>query len=161
MFQIQTWISKLFIIFCKIWGWKKKRNFNHPIFIWHGFYVESWAPTCGAVQEGAQQLDLRLQLGQPEVDGLVVENRLLEDLPLPRVLDGLLDDDVHRGQNWRDRHVTSTSALCTIWLAWHAGWNVSQIVGFISHMGTWEPFLKRGRPFRIKHGRWLDEPSVF
>lgn len=89
---------------------------NTTIYLaWHSC-CES-APTCCAVQEGAQQLDLRLQLGQPEVDRLVVENRLLEDLPLPRVLDGLLDDDVHRGQDWRDRHVTSTSALRTVWLA--------------------------------------------
>lgn len=58
-------------------------------------------PTCGPVEEGAEQLDLRLQLRQPEVNRLVVEDGLLEDLPLPRVLDGLLDDGVHRGQDWK------------------------------------------------------------
>lgn len=49
----------------------------------------------------------------------MVEDGLLEDLPLPRVLDGLLDDGVHRGQDWRrsDRQscdLTATSAGC--WL---------------------------------------------
>lgn len=53
------------------------------------------------MDEGAKQLDLRLQFSQPEVNRLVVEDRLLEDLPLPRVLDGLLNDVVHRGQYWR------------------------------------------------------------
>lgn len=64
-------------------------------------------PTCSAVEEGAEQLDLRLQFSQPEVNWLVVEDGLLEDLPLPRVLDGLLNDVVHRGQDWRrqDREV--------------------------------------------------------
>lgn len=68
-----------------------------------------WILTCGSVQEGAQQLHLRLQLGQPEVDSLVVEHRQLEDLPLPGVLDRLLDDDVHRGQDSRDNGDSSVS----------------------------------------------------
>ena len=58
--------------------------------------------TCGAVQERAEQLHLCLQLGQAEVDRLVVENRQLEDLPLACVLDGLLDNVVHHGQNWME-----------------------------------------------------------
>lgn len=60
------------------------------------------------MEERAKQLDLCLQLSQPEVNGLVVEDGLLEDLPLPRVLDGLLNDVVHRCQDWRqqERDVT-------------------------------------------------------
>lgn len=53
------------------------------------------------VEERAEQLDLRLQLGQPEVNRLVMKDGLLEDLPLPCVLDGLLNDVVHSGQDWR------------------------------------------------------------
>lgn len=57
--------------------------------------------TCGSVDQRAKQLQLRLQLSQPEANRLVVEDRLLEDLPLPRVLDGLLNDVLHHGQSWR------------------------------------------------------------
>lgn len=57
-------------------------------------------PTCSTVEEGAEQLDFCLQLSQPEVNRLVVEDGLLEDLPLPRVLDGFLNNGVHHGQHW-------------------------------------------------------------
>lgn len=70
--------------------------------------------TCGSVDQRANQLQLRLQLSQPEADRLVVEDRLLEDLPLPRVLDGLLNHVLHHGQNWRRRdtgEVTSPQLL--------------------------------------------------
>lgn len=56
-------------------------------------------PTYCTVDEGAKQLNLRLQLRQLEVNCLVVENWLLEDLPLLRVLDGFLNDIFHCGQN--------------------------------------------------------------
>lgn len=59
------------------------------------------SPTSSMVKEGAEQLNLCLQLRQPEVNWLMVENRLLEDLPLPRVLDGLLNYVVHRRQDYR------------------------------------------------------------
>lgn len=51
------------------------------------------------MQEGAKQLHLGLQLSQPEVNSLVVKDGELEDLPLPCVLDGLLDDIFHSGHN--------------------------------------------------------------
>lgn len=57
--------------------------------------------TCSTVEEGAKQLHLRLQLSQPKVNGLVVEDGQLEDLPLLCVLDGVLYDVVHRCQDWR------------------------------------------------------------
>lgn len=62
---------------------------------------EAVLPTCGLVDQRAQQLHLGLQLSQPEANRLVVEDGLLEDLPLPCVLDGLLNDVVHYGQSWR------------------------------------------------------------
>lgn len=58
-------------------------------------------PTYSAVSEGAEQLDLRLQLSQPEVHRLVVKDGLREYLPLPRVLDGLLNNVVHHDQDCR------------------------------------------------------------
>ena len=58
-------------------------------------------PTYSAVSQGAEQLDLGLQLSQPEVHGLVVEDGPREDLPLPRVLDGVLNNVVHHGQGCR------------------------------------------------------------
>lgn len=57
--------------------------------------------TCSTVEEGAEQLDLCLELCQPEVNCLVVEDGLLEDLPLSCVLDSVLNDVVHRGYDWR------------------------------------------------------------
>lgn len=57
--------------------------------------------TSSTVKEGAEQLNLCLQFCQPEVNRLVVENRLLEDLPLPRVVNGLLNYVVHRRQYYR------------------------------------------------------------
>ena len=51
----------------------------------------------GSVEAGPQHLHLRHQLGQSEVDVLVVEERLAESFPLPEVLDSLGYDQVHRG----------------------------------------------------------------
>lgn len=65
----------------------------------HQCLPEAVLPTCGSVNQRAQQLHLSLQLSQPEANRLVVEDGLLEDLPLPCVLDGLLNDVVHYGQN--------------------------------------------------------------
>lgn len=65
------------------------------------------------VEERAEQLDLRLQLGQPEVNRLVMKDGLLEDLPLPCVLDGLLNDVVHSGQDWRWHGIIfNTAEMC-------------------------------------------------
>ncbi len=55
------------------------------------------------MQQGAQQLDLCLQLSQPEVDDLVVQNRLIEDLPLSGVINGLLDDFLHGRHNLKNK----------------------------------------------------------
>src|SRR6185437_715132 len=48
-----------------------------------------------AIDQGAQQLDLGLQLRQPVVHDLVVEDALAEGLAAARVLDGVLDDALH------------------------------------------------------------------
>ena len=50
-----------------------------------------------SVQARPQHLHLRHQLGQSEVDVLVVQQGLTEGLPLPQILDGLGDDEVHGG----------------------------------------------------------------
>lgn len=55
------------------------------------------------MQEGAQQLDFCLQLSQPEVNDLVVQNRLIEDLPLSGVINGLLDNFLHRRQDSKNK----------------------------------------------------------
>lgn len=101
---------------------KREKNHSDPVLTpkLTLFFIMSYlcikTPTCSAVEEGAEQLDLRLQFSQPEVNWLVVEDGLLEDLPLPRVLDGLLNDVVHHGQDWRrqDREVEMW-LLCSGW----------------------------------------------
>lgn len=55
------------------------------------------------MQKGAQQLDFCLQLSQPEVNDLVVQNRLIENLPLSGVINGLLDNFLHGRQNLKDK----------------------------------------------------------
>lgn len=61
--------------------------------------------TCRPVQQRPQQLYLSLQLRQAEMHGLVVQHGLPEYLPLCRVLHGLPDYIVHRGQNLEQEQV--------------------------------------------------------
>lgn len=51
------------------------------------------------MQKGAQQLNFCLELSQPKVNDLVVQNGLTEDLPLSGVINGLLDNFLHGRQN--------------------------------------------------------------
>lgn len=78
------------------------------------------ASTCGPVDQRAKQLHLRLQLSQPEANRLVVEDWLLEDLPLSRVLDGLLNDVLHHGQTCRrsDEGEVTSPQLRSAKLGW-------------------------------------------
>ena len=48
--------------------------------------------THGPVEQGLQALHLHLQLSQTIVDNLVVQDGRTEYLPLPRVVDRLLDE---------------------------------------------------------------------
>lgn len=57
------------------------------------------------MQKGAQQLDLCLQLSQPEVNDLVIQNRLFEDLPLSGVINGLLDNFLHHRQDLKKQEI--------------------------------------------------------
>lgn len=49
-----------------------------------------WELTHGAVQQWAQELHLGCQLGQAEVHGLVVQDRLAKHLPLAGVVNSFL-----------------------------------------------------------------------
>src|SRR6185312_7228501 len=56
-----------------------------------------------AIDQRAQQLDLGLELGQPVVHDLVVEDALAEGLAAPRILDGVGDDALHLDEAARRR----------------------------------------------------------
>lgn len=60
-----------------------------------------WELTHGAVQQRAQELHFGCQLGQAEVHGLVVQDRLAKHLPLPCVLNRFLYNIFHWCQGWK------------------------------------------------------------
>lgn len=62
---------------------------------------QMWELTHGAVQQRAQELHFGRQLGQAEVHGLVVQDRLPKHLPLPGVLNSLLYNSLHWYQGWK------------------------------------------------------------
>lgn len=60
-----------------------------------------WVLTHGAVQQRAQELHLGGQLGQAEMHGLVVQDRMAKHLPLTGVLNSFLYNSFHWFQGWK------------------------------------------------------------
>lgn len=72
-----------------------------------------WELTHGAVQQRAKELHFGCQLGQAEVHGLVVQDRLVKHFPLASVVNGFLYYSFQRCQDLKKQSTKQDIILTT------------------------------------------------
>ena len=122
------------------------------------------------VHERSERLDLRRQLGESEVDGLIVKDGLTESNSLLRVIGGGLDQVVERLQNARRREKTFLLKLQHLHMMegekssitwWKSNRKMKKNIGMIKRMANYMAYLVCEPETRLANDIFLRNSNVF